>query len=451
MLSRIAAIEPSTPTPVVVPADIPDVWVTDRIDLHDLARRQKEQFCDAYVEASQETDESPYIVQGSLIFTMAEPSRNAGRYLRLLLPQQFRQQVIDRCHADVGHAAFLKTLAREEGERLQAIRLAERILREYRSKQKETYRENEPSRAKRLPPGTFVSVRILNPKKGETRWQPGYQVISSYGGALRVIELDTGNVVRINQRNVREIPESKPYDEINPHPPLKTQTTFDYVSSEAKPIPVVEESYLPTLIPRGPKRPSNDQPNLATPSVPVSAVSAALAPSIVFPSDDWSSCDDTDGHTYREDHDDVDDRDDSDGYDDQDDHDNPDDQDVPDDHDDHDDHDNPDDHDDHDDPDGHTDRNYHDDSRDDSLDKEPDLRAARARDCFHLPRGNQRILRGQKANVQLANTGGQKFAENKEPESKRIHHCQIATTWKAPIFCTVYEKHRLPHIHASSI
>ncbi|ELU02417.1 hypothetical protein CAPTEDRAFT_208841 [Capitella teleta] len=130
----LAAIEPSTPTPVVVPADIPDVWVTDRIDLHDLARRQKEQFCDAYVEASQETDESPYIVQGSLLFTMAEPSRNAGRYLRLLLPQQFRQQVIDRCHAE------------EEGERLQAIRLAERILREYRSKQKETYRENEPGR-----------------------------------------------------------------------------------------------------------------------------------------------------------------------------------------------------------------------------------------------------------------------------------------------------------------
>ncbi|ELU13048.1 hypothetical protein CAPTEDRAFT_193066 [Capitella teleta] len=172
--------------------------------------------------------------------------------------------------------------------------------------------------------------------------------------------------------------------------------------------------------------------------------------------------DDTDGHTYREDHDDVDDRDDTNGYDDHDDHDNPDDQDVPDDHDDHGDHDNPDDqdvpddHDDHgdhdnpddqdvpddhddcDDPDGHTDRNDHDDSRDDSLDKEPDLRAACARDCFHLPRGNQRIMRGQKANEQLANTGGQKFAENKEPESKRIHHCQIATTWKAPNLCIYY-------------
>ncbi|ELT93116.1 hypothetical protein CAPTEDRAFT_206327 [Capitella teleta] len=112
MLSRIAAIEPSTPTPVIVPADIPDVWVTDRIDLQDLARHQKEQFHDAYVEASQETDESPYIVQGSLLYTMAEPSHNAGRYLRLLLPQQFRQKVIDRCHAEVGHAAFLKTLSR---------------------------------------------------------------------------------------------------------------------------------------------------------------------------------------------------------------------------------------------------------------------------------------------------------------------------------------------------
>ncbi|ELT87148.1 hypothetical protein CAPTEDRAFT_205025 [Capitella teleta] len=139
--------------------------------------------------------------------------------------------------------------------------------------------------------------------------------------------------------------------------------------------------------------------------------------------------DDTGGHTYREDHDDVDDRDDPNGYDDHDDHDNPDDQDVPDDHDDHDDRD---------DPDGHTDRNDHDDSRDDSFDKEHDLRAARARDCFHLPRGNQRILRGQKANVQLANTGGQKFAENKEPESKRTHHCQIATTWKALNFCIYY-------------
>ncbi|ELT87269.1 hypothetical protein CAPTEDRAFT_189766, partial [Capitella teleta] len=74
MLSRIAAIEPSTPTPVIVPADIPDVWVTDRIDLQDLARHQKEQFHDAYVEASQETDESPYIVQEARPIPVVEES-----------------------------------------------------------------------------------------------------------------------------------------------------------------------------------------------------------------------------------------------------------------------------------------------------------------------------------------------------------------------------------------
>ncbi|ELT88755.1 hypothetical protein CAPTEDRAFT_188873 [Capitella teleta] len=287
-----AAIEPSTPTSVIVPADIPDVWVTDRIDLQDLARHQKEQFHDAYVEASQETDESPYIVQGSLLYTIAEPSHNAGRYLCLLLPQQFRQKVIDRCHAEVGHAAFLKTLSRvqehyvwPEGDRLQAIRLAERILHGYRSKQKDAYRKQEPGRAKRLPPGIFVSARILNPRKGETRWQPGYQVISSHDGALRVIEIATGHVVRINQRNVRKIPESKPYNEINPLSPLKNQTTSDFVHSEARPIPVVEESYLPTRMPRGPDRARNDKPNL-TPSITTLATSAAIAPSFVFPSDD---------------------------------------------------------------------------------------------------------------------------------------------------------------------
>ncbi|ELU17999.1 hypothetical protein CAPTEDRAFT_209295 [Capitella teleta] len=65
--------------------------------------------------------------------------------------------------------------SQEEGERLQVIRTAERILHEHRSKQRETFKKQEPSRAKRLPPGTFVSVRVLNARKGELRWQPGYQ------------------------------------------------------------------------------------------------------------------------------------------------------------------------------------------------------------------------------------------------------------------------------------
>ena len=498
LLSRIAAVEPLVESEIVTaPVDVPDVWMTDRIDPEELATYQREQFPDAYVEASQDSDESSYIVEGGLLYTMAEPSKNAGRYLRLLLPQQYRQQVIDRCHAEVGHAAFLKTLSRiqehyvwpsmrkhirsyisncvlcntlapkhpahprgvvptppapfhtwgidlvgpfprdrrgrqyilscidhltgwaeaipiaskkaetvqeaflsnivarygiphilisdnggeftgtafekwlrefgvshrltspyhpqcngmterfnaviqklllklsggnpkkwseylptalyayritqgqaglspyqaiygqkprlpratmasqEEGERLQAIRLAESILHEYRSKQKETYKEQEPRRAKSLPPGTFVSVRVLNPKKGETHWQPGYQVVSSHDGALRVMELATGNLIRINQRNVREIPESKPYDEIDPIPASKGPPTLECPSSKAEPIPVVEESYLPTRLPV-------NQLNLedADKSQPPLVASLSSGPMFVFPSDDWSSwCD----------------------------------------------------------------------------------------------------------------------------------------------------------------
>ncbi|ELT89400.1 hypothetical protein CAPTEDRAFT_194287 [Capitella teleta] len=75
MLSRIAAIEPSIPTPVIVPADIPDVWVTDRIDLQDLARHQKEQFHDAYVEASQiHQDQREF--PGKLVKKMIKDGKN---------------------------------------------------------------------------------------------------------------------------------------------------------------------------------------------------------------------------------------------------------------------------------------------------------------------------------------------------------------------------------------
>ncbi|ELT90373.1 hypothetical protein CAPTEDRAFT_189635 [Capitella teleta] len=161
-----------------------------------------------------------------------------------------------------------------------------------------------------------------------------------------------------------------------------------------------------------------------------------------------------DDHDDHNDHDNPDDQDVPDDHDDHNDHDNPDDQDVPDDHDDHDDHDN---------PDGHTDRNDHDDSRDESLDKEPGSNTPYSpyshpthqhipiTQCTNttileyirithisiavIPSGSACTGLLPSPKKQLANTGGQKFAENKEPESKRIHHCQIATIWKAPNFC----------------
>ena len=483
MLSRIAAVQPKIQ--LVPPYDVPDVWNTDRIDPKQLADLQQRQFPDAFIEASQETDESCYVVEGGLLYTLAEPSAHAGRYMRLLLPQQYRQQVIDRCHAEVGHAAFAKTLSRiqehylwpgmrrhvkeyirncvkcntltppnpahprgtvpvppapfhtwgidlvgpfprdnrgrqylltcidhltgwievipiaskktesiqeafltnvvarygvpsilisdnapelisrdfekwlrefgvshrltspyhpqtngmverfngtiqklllkltggdarkwskhlaealyayritqnnaglspyqavygqkprlprsntvvqDEGTRLRAIRLAEQVLCEYRSKQKDSYKQQESKNARCLPPGTYVAIRVLQPRKGEAKWQPGFQVVSSHQGALRVTELSTGNIIRINQRHAREIPATKAYEEIDPLPePERSNRPDNPIIVEAKPIKLSpEKQYIPSRLTTNP-------------------VSALVSPPEVFyyfPYDDWSS------------------------------------------------------------------------------------------------------------------------------------------------------------------
>lgn len=456
MLSRIAAVE-SVVTDIP-PIDVPDVWHTDHIDPNELSQLQREQFADAYVEASQDTDETRYVIEKGILFTLAQPSTTSSRYMRVLLPQQFRQQVIDRCHSEVAHAAFSKTLARiqenyvwpgmrkhvreylascvycntvtphnpsqprgiiptpsspfhtwgidlvgpfprdrrgrqylltcidhltgwceaipiaskkaetvqeafmdnivaryglpsvlisdnggeftssnfeqwlrefgvthrltspyhpqsngmterfngtiqrlllkltggnerhwskylsealyayrithgpsglspyqavygqrprlprasvgtqEEGERLKAIRLAEKFLQDFRKEQREKYKGHEPRNAKSLPPGTFVSMRVLNPKKGQSKWQPGYQIVSSHNGALRVLELDTGNVIRVNQRHVREIPESKSYDEVDPLPAL-VKGSVKFPPQEATPISVNHNGHISVNVP----------------------------------------------------------------------------------------------------------------------------------------------------------------------------------------------------------
>ena len=467
-LSRIAAIQPKqrvpkTPFQIFAPLDVPDVWLTDKIDPNELAALQQQQFPNEYAEATQDNDESSYVIENGLLYSNAEPRRNMGRYLRLILPQQYREGVINRCHSEVGHSAFAKTISRvqenyvwpgmrrhireyikhcvlcntltppfpamprgmvptpprafhswavdligpmprdrrgrswlltavdlltgwceaipiaskhsdtvqeafltnvvarygipvmclsdnggeftgeafeswlrefgvehrftspgnpscngmcerlngtiqklllkltggnprkwsqylpealyayritagpggispyqavygqkprlprssvnsqEEGDRLRAIRLAEKLLHEYRCKQKEAYVKKEPKHAKRLPPGTFVTLRALNTRKGESPWKPGYQVMSSHDGALRVVELATGRIIRVNQRNVREVPESKPYEEVDPRPqnPKTNQSAQPEMNPAAAlpPIPVQENPYLPTHVP----------------------------------------------------------------------------------------------------------------------------------------------------------------------------------------------------------
>ena len=79
-------------------------------------------------------------------------------------------------------------------------------------------------------------------------------------------------VVRINQRDVREIQESKAYDEVDPII-KRDPKVFDFVSSEARHIPVTEESYLPTRIPKG--RLKDGQLN-EPPETPIPAISTVM-------------------------------------------------------------------------------------------------------------------------------------------------------------------------------
>ena len=443
-LSRIAAV---TPIPEFTPPMVaPDDWRADLIDPEELARLQREEFPDEMQEAASDTDETRYIIEGGLLFTTAKPSVTSPLYLRLLLPHAYRQQVIDRCHEETGHAAFAKTLGRiqesyvwpamrrhvreylatcphcrtltpprqknpkgqmpvpptafhtwgidlvgpfqrdrrgrrylltaidhltgwaeaipipskkaltvqeafmdhivarygipttiitdnggefvnkpfrkwtqefgiehrrtspynprsngmaekfngniqkillkltggdekkwskylsqalygyrisqgpgglspyqavygkkarlprsthgspEEGDRIAAIRLAEALFRETRAKQKQEYATEEASKQNQLPPGSFVSLRVLNPHKGQAKYQPGYQIIRNYKGGLTLLDLETNKQIRVNQRNVRLIPQPKAYEEVDPPPSRRKVEDFIPPPTHAQPI-----------------------------------------------------------------------------------------------------------------------------------------------------------------------------------------------------------------------
>ena len=76
-------------------------------------------------------------------------------------------------------------------------------------------------------------------------WTPGYQVLTEYQGGLRLIELATGKVLRVNQRRVRLIPEQKAYEEVDPLPKLPKKDVQD-IPQDAIPIPLEPNSFIPT-------------------------------------------------------------------------------------------------------------------------------------------------------------------------------------------------------------
>ena len=63
----------------------------------------------------------------------------------------------------------------------------------------------------------MVSVRVLNPRKGQSKWAPDYEVLREDKGAL-LLKSPAGHEVRINQSKVRALPEELPYDACDPLP-----------------------------------------------------------------------------------------------------------------------------------------------------------------------------------------------------------------------------------------
>lgn len=108
------------------------------------------------------------------------------------------------------------------GERLTNLLTAVEVLTQYRKEENRHYLQKESPRAQSLGPGDLVTLRVKCPRKGTPKWQPGYQVVSSRGPALVLRDLATGKSLRANQANVRLLPETVPYQEVDPLPaPVK--------------------------------------------------------------------------------------------------------------------------------------------------------------------------------------------------------------------------------------
>ena len=56
--------------------------------------------------------ESDYVLHGGILYSTRPVNKVAELYPRLMLPKDFREKVIKRCHLEVGHAAQYKTMER---------------------------------------------------------------------------------------------------------------------------------------------------------------------------------------------------------------------------------------------------------------------------------------------------------------------------------------------------
>ena len=90
--------------PPLVPV-LADELCMDTLLMAQIAEFQEER------EAAREED-SRFTLIDNILYSISRPKHDLPQYPRLILPIQFRDQVITRCHTDVGHQSLLKTMAR---------------------------------------------------------------------------------------------------------------------------------------------------------------------------------------------------------------------------------------------------------------------------------------------------------------------------------------------------
>ena len=120
MLSRlapatVAIIDPAHEyiDPPSGPADIADDLLPfnmDGLDRQTLSAEQKAGFPELWGKAN--VEDSGYILHKGVLYSIWTPSTTSPEYPRIVLPPAFQEAVIDRAHAEVGHMATQKTLAR---------------------------------------------------------------------------------------------------------------------------------------------------------------------------------------------------------------------------------------------------------------------------------------------------------------------------------------------------
>ena len=85
--------------------------IHDGLNLETVAKEQRAEFPDLWKQGADQEDEEYQLIRG-VLYSIKRPSHLAPEYPRLVLPQTYRNAVIDRAHKEVGHMAVWKTMRR---------------------------------------------------------------------------------------------------------------------------------------------------------------------------------------------------------------------------------------------------------------------------------------------------------------------------------------------------